>query len=457
MPNNFQSRPDLTGKPRTKKIEFTPHEGQERMLMSKARFIAAMGGKRGGKTTGGCYWAYREWMAAGPDTQHLIGAPTYDQLNASVLTKLFLELPPLRRYYKKKDRVLELPNGITVFCRSLDQPEHVEGLNLSSEWIDEADGLNKATWDILQSRTGTTLGRILLTSSVYPNSWMYEEMRTNPELWETLTWESKDNPAFPVEEWERLRRTMPPEQFAREYQSEFVFGQGSILGGMLRYGVVDRMPEGVVVVKTWIGLDFGWGDPTAIVVVQLCSNGCYYIVDEHYQTKMNVPDIDFWLGHFFNLYSALGQKPSYTFFDTAGAIPAHSLKPHFNLMPADKGMGSIRRGINLMTSLIQQEKLCIFSRCVNAVREIREWSWEARGDGSTPEDRNNHTIDAFRYAIDGSWDMVQGLTLTPSAHQDLSPYWERRKDDGVLRNGVLVSTMEEEQEYGEFDAYPEYF
>ena len=428
------------------------------MLLSKSRFIAAMGGKRGGKTTGGCWWMVNEVQNSPNQTQHLIAAPTYDQLNASVLNKFFMEFPQLRQYYKKQNKVIELPGEKSIFCRSLDQPQHVEGLNLTRIWVDEADGLNKPTWDIVQSRTGTTLGRILLTSSVYPSSWMYEEQRVNPDLWEVLTWESIDNPAFPKEEWDRLRRVLPPDQFAREYQSQFIFGQGSILGNILKYGKVTQFPKGVVPIRTWIGLDFGFSDPTAIVVIQLGSNGSYYVTDEYYSTGMVMFDIEYWLGHYFDKYTSAGMRVSYTFVDGQAAIPKNSLPPRFNLIDADKSVGSINKGISLMRNLIQQEKFFYFAHCTNFEREAREWSWEARGIGNVPEDRNNHAIDAARYAISSSYPMIQGIELVASEEQILSPFWERRKEEGVLRNGKFSNKIVEEDAYESFaDSGEDYF
>jgi PBSX family phage terminase large subunit len=407
-------------------VEWIPHEGQKRVLDSKARFIFSMGGKRGGKTTAGCYWS--EMQMEIPNSVGLIAAPTFDQLTQSVLVKFFSTFPQLEQYYYKKSKMLALPNGSKVYVRSLDMPGYIEGLNLNWAWVDEADGLNYPTWLVLRGRVATTLGRILMTTTIYPNSWIYDYIYKagNKDMVDLITWESLDNPSFPKSEWDALKRELDPVIFEREYQSKFVWGQGLVYQAFSNNDVFNQMPDDVMPIKTFIGLDFGWNDPTAIIVMQFCSDGRWYVVDEHYKPGMNIDEINYWLEYFDKKYNHI----SYTIVDPQAAIPRFSLNEKMNVIAGDKDIAS---GISLMRNTCFQHRLKIKASCYNTIREIKSYEYQ---HGQTflkeiPEDKNNHALDAIRYVLKTASPMVDHLATTfgiEDENKELPAFWQRRKN-----------------------------
>lgn len=416
----------MTDHENTQIVEFVPHEGQKRLFDSTARFIFAMGGKRGGKTTAGCYWA--EMQSEKPNAVGLIGAPTFDQLTQSTLVKFFSVFPQLERYYFKKVKMIVLPSGSKIYIRSLDIPKYIEGLNLNWAWIDEADGLNYPTWNILRGRVASTKGRILLTSTIYPDSWIYEYVYKNSEntenMFDIITWESRVNPSFPTSEWESLKKELDPVIFDREYRSQFVWSQGSVYGNFSQEDVIDSLPEGMKILKTFVGLDFGYLDPTAILVVSYGSDNNWYVRDEMYKTGMDIQNIDHWLNYFKGKYGF-----AYTFVDPQAAIDKHSLQSKFNIIDADK---DIAKGITSVRNLIYQHRLKIFTRCYNTLREIRSYSYQRGGVfmKEVPEDRNNHAMDAMRYVLYKAQTFVEGMAHSSydTDEPELSEFWKRRLD-----------------------------
>lgn len=71
------------------------------------------------------------------------------------------------------------------------------------------------------------------------------------------------------------------------------------------------------------------------------------------------------------------------------------------IIPAVKGPGSIEDGI----TFLQTFEIVIHPRCVNAAREIAEFSYkiDKQTDEILPmlDDKDNHVIDAMRYALEG--------------------------------------------------------
>ena len=279
--------------------------------------------RRGGKP----FWSYQ----------------TYSQLTQSTLTKFFEIFPDLQKFHIKRDNMLLLPNGNKIFFKSMDEPELIRGLNLHWFWLDEGDGMSLSAWEIVRSRVATTKGRGLVTSTIYPNSWVYEKVfKVQDPDYEIVSWESRENPSFPQAEWDKLQREMDPMRFEREYGGRFVFEAGRIYADALDYGLVDRYPADSRPLVTVFGLDFGVSDPTAIIVMTYNSDGCWYVIDEFYKPGMPIQEINHWLEFFIERHG----RPYLTVFDYAGGVATISLTPKCN--PHDYA----RAGFDLPTKVI---------------------------------------------------------------------------------------------------------
>src|SRR5262245_27894960 len=124
-----------------KALEFTPHIGQQYTLDSKARFIADITGLQGGKTTGGAIWFLREIYESykrGERGNWLIAAPTVKILQQSTLPKFREFFPNDWGSWKEQKQCFELAWGDSIFVRSTDEPDHLEGMTVRGAWIDEA-------------------------------------------------------------------------------------------------------------------------------------------------------------------------------------------------------------------------------------------------------------------------------------------------------------------------------
>lgn len=71
------------------------------------------------------------------------------------------------------------------------------------------------------------------------------------------------------------------------------------------------------------------------------------------------------------------------------------------IFPAQKGKGSVLSGIGFILS----NRLIVDERCQALLGELRDYSWKKdklTGERTnTPEDKNNHCIDALRYGLEG--------------------------------------------------------
>ena len=142
------------------------------------------------------------------------------------------------------------------------------------------------------------------------------------------------------------------------------------------------------------GLDYGYtNDPTAFIAMAADPvRHLLFVYDEHYEKRMLNSDI-----------AAMLRRKGY-----AGCrIRADSAEPKSNddlrrlgirrICPAVKGRDSVQNGI----ANLQQYRITVHPRCMHTAAELSSYAWEAREDGSgrsRPADRDNHLMDAMRYA-----------------------------------------------------------
>ena len=147
--------------------------------------------------------------------------------------------------------------------------------------------------------------------------------------------------------------------------------------------------------KTFFGLDYGYtNDPTAFIAMSVNPiTKEIYIFDEHYERKMLNCDI-----------AEMITKKGYA----KERIRADSAEPKSNddlrrlgiyrLEPSTKGKDSIINGI----SKLQEYKMIVHPDCKNTIVELSSYRWKKDKTEkalNTPEDTDNHLMDAMRYAF----------------------------------------------------------
>jgi len=97
------------------------------------------------------------------------------------------------------------------------------------------------------------------------------------------------------------------------------------------------------------------------------------------------------------------------------------------IIPALKGPGSIEDGI----SFLQSFDIVIHPRCVHAAKEVSDFSYkiDKRTDEILPmlEDKDNHTIDALRYALEGL--RRAGTTAKPALENKPVDRYAAKRDE----------------------------
>lgn len=411
--------------PPAKPVVITPHRFQRIALDSKERFIACLSGIQGGKTFIGAVWLLREIQAAHERGVHgdwMIVAPTYNILQQSTLVKFHSMFPKDWGRWKEQRKEFTLDWGGTIFVRSADEPEHLEGITALGAWLDEAGQYKYQAWINIQGRLSINKGRAIITSTPYATNWLHREIvkkaatlngepttqpDTNPDV-ALVAWTSVDNPAFPREEYERAKASMSKELFDRRYNGNFTRLEGLVYP---EFNHATCMVEPFPVPGHWkrfAGMDFGNTAPTAIVCVAekpaveanketgvAYEPAVYYVYREFYKSRALLSQVAEFLKQ---------DNLSYVLSDPQGAQNIDELKRAHGLrrvLPADN---SKDMGFERIRVLLKDGRLKFFKdRTESVISEIEEYHYPAPDPDRNPSDqpvkKDDHTMDALRYAF----------------------------------------------------------
>ncbi len=239
--------------------EVTPvpfHTGQRWAWDAPQRWIAMLAGSQGGKTGYGPWWLKREIERRGGG-DYIAICPTYDLYTLKTLPallKTFVDICGIGKFWGG-NRVLEIREGAKpdgkfwaktskdpmwarVILRSADSEGGLEAATAKGAWLDEAGQtrFDLAAWNAIRRRLALHRGRALITSTLYDLGWLKQKMidplaevepthhliddrgaemalRENDDI-ALIQFDSIVNPAYPLEEFEEARATMPPDEFA---------------------------------------------------------------------------------------------------------------------------------------------------------------------------------------------------------------------------------------------------
>lgn len=405
-------------------MELTLHEGQQKVLDSTCRFIATSSGIQGGKTTVGAIWLLDQiWRAheLGLHGDWLISAPTLDIIRASTLKEFSPMFPKDWGVWKEGAKQYDLAFGGRIFVRSVDIPNHIEGMTLMGAWLDEAGQMDGDVWTIIQARTAIWsdkgFGKVLMTSTPYEPNWYYRDIYRqygkDPNI-DLIMWESIANPRFPKEEFERARASMPKALFERRYCGKFTRLEGLVYED---FDLDMHVVEPFDIPDHWVrfgGLDFGQSVATALVcIAEDPESHKFYVYKEFFKKGVLLREV----AHFVN---NAGLKFIQADAGGVGAQCIAELQRNYGCRALQNADKRVMIGIERVVELLKQNRLFFFrKRCDNTVMEMVDYHWKKQDDlkqysKDEPVKKNDHCMDALRYAFNA--DRTAG-SVYPQSHE----------------------------------------
>jgi len=351
----------------------------------KYRVISNQGSTRSGKTYSlaqllALYIPYKEKVSisiVSPSLPHLKRGARRDFLQIVEEAGLYND-----NNFNKTDNIYHYPNGSYVEFFGAEEPGKVRGPGRDILFVNEANLLPFNVYTQLALRTKQTI--FLDFNPVDEASWVYDVSDKEGNLLIHSTY--KDNPFLPKEQVDEIESLKDADENLWK-----VFGlglRGSSQEIIYTHWKQAEFPTGCEVVY---GVDFGYNVPSAVIKIGF-KEGCSYIKEELYETKLTTGDL------IERLKGLNIQRSDELFCDNAEPKTIEELKrAGFNAKPAEK---DVYAGIQKVKSM----PLFVSPDSSNLIKELRSYKWKLDKDGKIHPDEvpvkfNDHACDAMRYGI----------------------------------------------------------
>jgi len=338
-----------------------------------------------------------------PGSNILVIAPNYSlssiswDLQRKLLNTFDVEL----ERSNAKDKIIELTNGSTIRMGSIGQVDSVVGRSYDLIIFDES-ALNDKGAEAFNIQLRPTLdkpnAKALFISTPRGKNWFYEfYMRGFSDdfpTWCSIHSTCYDNPRANPQDIEDAKKSMSDAEFRQEYLGDFVANQGQVWQ-LKKDNIVDVDLDKLEILDVIAGMDMGFRDPTAIIVLATDGHD-YYAVAEYLKNEDSTSKyaealqelIDKWDLDFIYIDSAAQQ----TRFDFAYDYDITTIN-------AKK---AVLDGIGYCSSIIEHDRLFVDRSCVHLIECLDNYQWDDKEGLLNERPRHNkysHMADALRYAM----------------------------------------------------------
>lgn len=305
-------------------------------------------------------------------------------LRASAMKDFFSILRKLHLYNEAdhiKSHNSYLLNGNEIEFFGLEEAQKVRSRRRDYLWINEANELSLESFRQLNLRTNTRTYMDFNPSDEF--HWIYDDVLTRKDC-ELIISTYKDNPFLPkgsVMEIERFK------DLDVNYWNIYGLGQRGASSARIytHFKLIDELPKNQ---ETIYGLDFGYNHPTSLCKVVL-KDGTVFAQELIYESfLLNAQLIR-------KMNDLKVSKSTYIFADSEDPQRIEEIRQAgFNILKADK---DVSKGIED----IKTHHLFITKDSVNALKELKSYSWKMKDEHPTdePVKANDDFCDSLRYAV----------------------------------------------------------
>jgi PBSX family phage terminase large subunit len=402
-----------------------PNDLQKRALdafRAGKRIVLMISGRQGGKSHLGARWLLTQTMKT--DAKHklvLAVAPTY-RMARVVQRKLEEVLKADKRLWdrithtKQPIPTYEFPHGWAIEVHSADDPDAVRGISASAVWFDEVAKSAEEAFDVLMPTLLAVGGSFLGTTTARgKQNWIYRRLALkafepgHPEH-DPDTY----NPAYGIvvgSTWENVANLSEEaiRQLEDQYGKDSAWGRQEIAGEFVSYdGLVYRWDEGNFLPHKNLpelhefslivgGLDFGWVDPTAAIVLGY-KDGVWFVLDGLYESHLPNNELAEQLGVLTQNYGVVTWYADSARPDTISELASRGIP----VLPVAKP--KVEDRIREMSMFTDHNRFKVSFRAPFVRDELQVYQYPPedklyRDRERKPVDRNNHAMDAIGYAL----------------------------------------------------------
>jgi len=370
----------------------------------KYRFICGALSRRQGKT----YIAniIGQLTVLVPGSHVLLMSPNYSlsQISFDLQRNLIkhFDLEVIRD--NAKDRLIELSNNSTIRMGSINQVDSVVGRSYDLIIFDEAaltdgrDAFNVALRPTLDKDNSKAL---FISTPRGRNNWFAEFFYRgfNDEFpdWLSVKATYHENPRFSEQDVLEAQKSMSTAEFAQEYLADFNTYEGQIWNFDYEKCVTNTdqfKPDGMDV---FAGLDVGYKDPTAFIVIAFdWDKEEYFVLDEYIDSEKTTE-------HHASEIQQLIEKwdIDYIYIDSAAQQTRYDFAQNYDISTIN-AKKSVLDGIAHVANIVDNNKLLVSQKCEHTLECLDQYQWDPNPNllrEKPKHDRFSHMSDALRYAL----------------------------------------------------------
>lgn len=320
-----------------------------------------------------------------------------------------MKLTSLFSINKTDMTITSISNKAQILFAGLDDVEKIKSITpqngpLTDIWMEEATEDEytdlKQLDKRLRGKTRHAKRLIISFNPIYKTHWLYtnffggwdeSKQAYRNDTISILKTTYKDNRFLTDDDRAALENEKDP-----YYRNVYTLGNWGVLGDVIfrNWHVEDLSEMKKTADKLFFGLDFGFSsDPAAVVKVHYDrARKKVYVLDELCERGLTNDQ----LAEEVKKIAGRG----YVTCDSAEPKSIDELKRlGVHALAAKKGKDSVEHGVQWL----QQHEIVIDTSCVGLKQELTLYQWKKDKDGNSlrvPEDKNNHLIDALRYALE---------------------------------------------------------
>lgn len=304
-----------------------------------------------------------------------------------------------------KDKVIELTNGSSVRMGSLSTVDSCVGRSYNLIIFDEA-ALGSDAESAFNVSLRPTLDRpgskaIFISTPRGKNNWFsrfYDRGFSSayPE-WISLQADYTENERMSDKDVSEAKASMTKAEFEQEYLASFTVFAGQIFEFDVTRYVAEFDRQTTKRVEVIGGLDPGYRDPTAFVVVAYYEeDDIFHVVDEYQASEVTTAEHAAEISRLNDLWGI-----ETIFIDSAAAQFAGDLAYTYNIATI-KAKKQVLEGIAHLQTIISQGRLLVAPHCHNTLLMLDQYQWDTSSTLQRERpvhDNTSHIADALRYAL----------------------------------------------------------
>jgi hypothetical protein len=312
---------------------------------------------------------------------------------------------------------LRLGNRSRIVCVPCKE-ETIRGYShISLLVIDEAARVFDEVYRAVRPMLAVSGGRLICLSTPYgKRGFFYDAWARGGADWARIEVPAERIPRIPEEFLQKERRALGELFYRQEYGCSFEALEGLVYPDFARCVVHEQPPPGG---RKFGGMDFGFRNPFAAVWGLLDRDGLLWLTGEHYVRQQPLS------------YHVRCLPRDVTWYaDPSGAASIAELRVAG--VEVRKGNNALRLGIEAVTARLLTGTLKVVAgACPNLVAEAglyRYGTETGRRETETPQDSDNHALDALRYLVsklDARY-LARGRTLPAAADPEEAGTWPPR-------------------------------